>query len=87
MEDQGWYKETVDYGFIVRREATGVWAGPYVFACYLLDKRGINELQGCYSLNYSQERGSDMSFSSNALDRGIIPYIDNRYLYGSATSF
>lgn len=87
VDDEGWYKESIDYGFIIRREITGVWAGPYVFACYLLDKRGINELQDCYSLNYSQERGSDMSFSSNALDKGIIPYIDNRYLYGSATSF
>ena len=87
VDDEGWYKESDDYGFIVRRENTGVWAGPYVFACYLLNRRGINELQECYSLNYSQERGSDMSFCSNALDRGIIPYIDNRYLYGSVTSF
>lgn len=87
VNDEGWYKESDDYNLIVRRDLVGAWAGPYVFACYMLNKRGIDELQGCYSLNYEESRGSDMSFSSNAIDKGVIPHVDNRYFYGIATSF
>ena len=83
----GWYAQSQDYEDIVKRTVTGVWAGPYVFACYLLNRRGISSLLDSYGHNYVWERGSDMSFCSNALDNGVIPYLDNRFTYGNVTSF
>jgi len=86
-DGNGFYNQSEDYLQIVSREMTGIWDGPYVFACYLLDKSSIKKLSGCYSLNYEHDRGSDMSFMSNALDKGIIPCVDNRFAYGKTTSF
>jgi hypothetical protein len=86
-DENGFYKQSEDYLQIVTRERTGIWDGPYVFACYILDRHSIKNLSGCYSLNYEEDRGSDMSFMSNAMDKGIISCVDNRFLYGKATSF
>jgi len=87
LDENGFYQQSEDYLEIVSRKKTGIWDGPYVFACYLLNKRSIKKLSGCYSLNYEYDRGSDMSFMSNAIDKGIIPCVDNRFSYGKATSF
>ena len=87
LDENGFYWQSEDYLKIASRKITGIWDGPYVFACYLLNKRSIEKLSGCYSLNYEDDRGSDMSFMSNALDKGIIPCVDNRFSYGKSTSF
>ena len=86
-DENAFYKQSEDYLQIVSRQITGIWDCPYVFACYFLDKSSIKKLSGCYSLNYEHDRGSDMSFMSNALDKGIIPCVDNRFSYGKSTSF
>jgi hypothetical protein len=87
IDENGFYKQSPDYLDIIRRDKIGIWDGPYIFAAYLIKKSAIPQMKGAYSENYDSGRGSDMAFCSNALDRGIMPCVDNRHVYGETTSF
>ena len=82
IDGNGWYRQSFNYFDIIEYRHKGCWNVPYINNLYLIKSSIVDQLYGYYSLNYSVNRGCDMSFCENCRHNNIFLYLCNEQRYG-----
>lgn len=81
-DEYGWYSKSFNYENILFQNERGCWNVPYINNIYLIKSSILKDIQGFYSLNYSEKRGYDMSFCENCRYNNIFLHLANENYNG-----